>query len=210
MDLNAAQRRLLMLLKMKGSQTAASLARELGMTNEGVRLHLQRLLELDLVHSTTGSGKVGRPKAMYHLAAKGHRTFPDTHSDLVLQLVASVREVLGEEAMERLIYARERQTIEHYSRELEARQGLESKLEKLVQLRSMEGYMADWQREEDHYLFIENHCPICAAATACQGFCRAELNTFQHLLGADVQIERVEHIVKGGRRCTYRIRREGD
>jgi predicted ArsR family transcriptional regulator len=28
-------------------------------------------------------------------------------------------------------------------------------------------------------LLIENHCPICAAAEACQGFCRSELEVFQ-------------------------------
>ena len=47
--------------------------------------------------------------------------------------------------------------------------------------------------------------PICVAATACQGFCRAELDTFREVLGPDVSVEREEHIVQGDRRCAYRI-----
>lgn len=208
MDLNVAQRRLLTLLKMQGPQTGAVLAKELAITNEGVRLHLQKLVELALVQTKKEAGVVGRPKAYYQLTAKGHQTFPDAHSDLALQLLSSVKDVLGQDAMNSLMAAREKQTIENYSRELSIQDDLESKLEKLVQLRSLEGYMAQWLKEEDHYLFIENHCPICVVAEACDGFCRAELNTFHHVLGDDVQVDRIEHIVKGGRRCTYRISRK--
>jgi predicted ArsR family transcriptional regulator len=67
--------------------------------------------------------------------------------------------------------------------------------------------MAAWHEEDDgSLLLVENHCPICAAATACQGFCRAELDVFRDVLGPDVSITREEHIVSGGRRCSYSIR----
>ena len=76
----------------------------------------------------------------------------------------------------------------------------------LASLRSAEGYMADWREEDDgSLLLIENHCPICAAATACQGFCRAELDVFRAVLGPAVTVSRQEHIVSGGRRCSYRV-----
>ena len=54
-------------------------------------------------------------------------------------------------------------------------------------------------------LLVENHCPICAAATACQGFCTSELDIFRAVLGPGVTVERSEHIVGGDRRCAYRI-----
>jgi predicted ArsR family transcriptional regulator len=65
--------------------------------------------------------------------------------------------------------------------------------------------MAEWRAEGDGFLLIENHCPICAAAAACQGFCRAELEVFQDTLGPGVAIERIDHILAGARRCAYRI-----
>ncbi len=66
--------------------------------------------------------------------------------------------------------------------------------------------MADWSPDPGGgFLFVENHCPICAAAAACQGFCRAELMVFRAVLGPDVAIERTDHILAGARRCAYRI-----
>ncbi|HCH71276.1 MAG TPA: MarR family transcriptional regulator, partial [Ochrobactrum sp.] len=74
----------------------------------------------------------------------------------------------------------------------------------LAAFRSAEGYMADAEKQEDgSWLFIENHCPICAAADACQGFCRAELQVFRAVLGPDVSVNRTEHILAGARRCAY-------
>jgi predicted ArsR family transcriptional regulator len=55
------------------------------------------------------------------------------------------------------------------------------------------------------FLLVENHCPICAAATACQGFCATEIDLFRAVLGPDVSVERVEHILAGDRRCAYRV-----
>jgi predicted ArsR family transcriptional regulator len=64
--------------------------------------------------------------------------------------------------------------------------------------------MADsWEEADGSLLLVENHCPICAAASVCAGFCRSELETFRAVLGA--KVEREEHILLGARRCAYRI-----
>ena len=47
------------------------------------------------------------------------------------------------------------------------------------------------------FLFVEDHCPICAAAAACQGLCRSELAIFRAVLGTDVTVERVEAVLGG-------------
>ena len=65
--------------------------------------------------------------------------------------------------------------------------------------------MAEVAREGDGFLFIERHCPICAAANACQGFCSTELDLFRAVLGAGVAVERMEHIIAGDRRCVYSV-----
>ena len=147
---------------------------------------------------------VGRPTQVWHLTAAGHARFPDTHSELTVQLLQTVRETFGEDAIERLIDVRERQTQALYEREMQGVVGLKARVERLAQLRSREGYMAQCSEQPDGALIlVENHCPICAAATACQGFCRAELQVFEQVLQA--KVERVEHIQLGARRCAYRI-----
>jgi predicted ArsR family transcriptional regulator len=76
----------------------------------------------------------------------------------------------------------------------------------LAKIRHGEGYMADWREEPDgSFLLIENHCPICAAATLCQGFCRDELELFREMLGPGATVERGEHLLSEARRCVYRV-----
>ncbi len=82
---------------------------------------------------------------------------------------------------------------------------LDERMARLARLRTAEGYMAEAVRHDDGtYIFVENHCPICAAAAACQGFCRSELALFARLL-APAEIERSEHLLAGSRRCCYQV-----
>jgi predicted ArsR family transcriptional regulator len=83
---------------------------------------------------------------------------------------------------------------------------VKTRLKRLAELRSAEGYMAQVEPLPDQgWLLVESHCPICAAARSCQGFCRHELELFRELLGPEVCVERSEYILGGGRRCAYRI-----
>jgi predicted ArsR family transcriptional regulator len=195
----------LWVLKKKGPQPISAIAEELNVTNEGARFHLLKLEKEGLVASTSVAQGRGRPKQIWSLTDSGHSRFPDTHANLTASLISMMRETLGQEAVERVIGQHEKKMQSRYSKEIEEHADLETKIAQLADIRTREGYMAEYEKDGDGYLFIENHCPICVAATACQGFCRAELNTFQSILGEDVQIERTEHIVAGERRCAYRI-----
>jgi len=197
--------RILIAIKMKGEITAAFLATELGITKEGARLNLLKLADDGLVQSIVKNERVGRPITYYTLSEKGMSWLPDAHAQVTVELLRSVKELLGENALELLIGDREKHTYQRYERALQNTLTLEKRLELLARVRSEEGYMAEWKKENGEYFLIENHCPICAAATECQGFCRAELKNFKSLLGEEYQVERISHIVSGGQRCVYRI-----
>jgi predicted ArsR family transcriptional regulator len=207
---SSAVERFLLLLKMRGPQPASVLAKELGMTGEGARLQLVKLQEEGLVHSTTTAKGVGRPTVLYALTEAGNARFPNTHAELTVQLLQGISGVLGPEALDALITNREQWTTQRYAEAMQGSPGLEERLTILAQIRTAEGYMAEWQPSEAGYLFIENHCPICAAAQTCQGFCRAELNTFRQVLGEQVQVERTSHILAGARRCAYLVTSGGE
>ena len=75
----------------------------------------------------------------------------------------------------------------------------------LGELRTREDYIAAWTEEADgSFLLVGIHCPICAAATVCPGFCRSELEIFQTDLLPGARIVRSEHLLAGMRRCAYR------
>ena len=199
--------RLLFLLKTKGPQTAAELGSALEITPEAARQQLLRLSDEDLVEAKSEVRGVGRPAQVYHLTVSAQKRFPDRHAELTAQLIGEIREVLGEDAMEKLIRSREMGTRKRYSTLLAGERSLAKKVARLAEIRNQEGYMATWEREGegDSYLLVENHCPICAAARACAGFCRSEQAIFEHALGREIRVERVEHLLAGARRCAYRI-----
>ncbi len=202
----ASEDRILYMLKSRGTQTAMAIAGKLGMTSVGARKHLANLHEAELVEFADRREEVGRPKRYWSLSEKGHARFPDAHSDLTLELLTSVRRVFGETGLEKLIDDRESEAEAGYKRAMAGCEDLRSRVERLAEIRDREGYMAEWRQEPDgSFLLMENHCPICAAATQCQGLCRSELILFKAVLGPGVSIERLEHILTGARRCSYRI-----
>ena len=197
--------RILMFLKMRGEATSLLISEELSITKEGARKHLLNLAEEGLIQPTVKSEGVGRPSTYYTLTEKGLAQFPDTHAEVTVQLLKSVKHLLGENALDLLISDREKNAHARYEKALSKAKTLEKRLEVLANARSKEGYMAEWKKEGEEYFLIENHCPICAAATECQGFCRAELSNFQSLIGKEYHVERVDHIISGGQRCVYKI-----
>ena len=201
----SAGERLLVLLKTRGPLTAAELGTALGTTGEAARQQLVRLGADGLVAAANEVRGVGRPAQVWRLTEEGHRRFPDTHAELTVGLIRTIRTVLGETALDQLISAREVETRGVYADALAGAESAEERVARLAEIRSREGYMAEWRRDGDDLLLVENHCPICAAAAECQGFCAAELSVFRDSLGPEVRVERVEHIQMGARRCAYRI-----
>ncbi|MBY4628771.1 helix-turn-helix transcriptional regulator [Rhizobium croatiense] len=197
--------RILILIKTEGPQLAAAIGDALGISGEAARQQLARMAEEGLVEPVTvaAAGR-GRPRQLWHLTAAGNRRFPDGHAELTANLLATLTEQLGAAALDTVISAREAETLKRYRKELETAGDLAARVEGLAAIRTREGYMADsWREADGSFMLVENHCPICAAATACAGFCRSELETFRAALGAEV--ERSEHILAGARRCAYRI-----
>jgi predicted ArsR family transcriptional regulator len=190
-------------LKTRGPAKIRELTGRARITRQAMRAQLERLAGEGLVQHTTTPDGVGRPRQIWSLTARGHGRFPDTHAQTTVELIEAVRTEFGEAGLARLVGRREQAMAAHYERELHGAGSLEERVARLAKLRSAEGYMADFSRGEGGtWVIAENHCPICAAAAACQGFCRSELALFTALL-APARVERVEHALAGSRRCAY-------
>ena len=121
-------------------------------------------------------------------------------------LLKNIEEIYGQDGLKRLIDNRAAHAKQTYAAALKPATTLKEKLDRLAAQRTKEGYMAEvFGDEDDGFFMAENHCSICVAARTCQTFCHSELSLFRDLLGEDVCVERVEHILEGDRRCLYRI-----
>jgi predicted ArsR family transcriptional regulator len=204
--------KILFLLKTRGPATAATLAKALRITSMGARQHLSRLVDAGLVAHRDERRGVGRPRRHWHLTEKAAARFPDTHAQMTVEILDAAKAVFGARGLDRLIRQREGEMLARYQAALRGARSMAERVRRLAALRSEEGYMAECVANADgSLLLIENHCPVCAAAQACQGLCRSELEIFRSVLNG-AAVERTDHILAGGRRCAYRIepRRSAD
>jgi predicted ArsR family transcriptional regulator len=200
------RRAIINLLKQSGSMDSQELSERLGVSAMAVRQHLYALQDEKLVTYQEESRAMGRPAKLWQLTSAADRLFPDGYAELTLSLIDSVKEAFGEAGLDRLLDVKANHQIAAYQSLLQGQEELRQRLEALATLRTDEGYMAQIQPLDDgSFLLIENHCPICAAATACTGLCAKELEVFGRVLGEGVTVERTEHILAGARRCVYRV-----
>jgi len=200
------RRAIVKILKTQGPLDSAQLADQLGLTAMAVRQHLYALQSEGHVEAEERPVPIGRPAKHWRLTREADQLFPEAYAELNVSLIQALRDTFGEEGLDQVLVSRCARQRQDYAKRIRASAPLDKKLKELARVRTEEGYMAEVRREKDgSYLLIENHCPICAAANACQGFCSTELDLFRSVLGRGVAVERVEHIVAGDRRCAYRI-----
>jgi predicted ArsR family transcriptional regulator len=208
-----AQRRIVERLQRVEWAVAPDLAVDLGLTGAAVRQHLDALAATGLVAHAGGDagGRRGRPALRWRLTPLARSLFPDRHADLTVELLDLMRSELGEDAVERVVEARAVRQAGAYVAALGDLDG-RARAQRLAELRTLEGYEAEVVADDDDgsLLLVEHHCPVCEAASACQGLCRGELATFRSALGADVDVDREQHLLAGDSRCVYRIRRRGE
>jgi predicted ArsR family transcriptional regulator len=220
-DRQGIKHQILHLLKMQGAQTATALAEQLQVSPMAIRQHLQSLKAEQWVTYQEERRPLGRPVKLWQLTTQSVHRFPDSHAELLVEVLRSVETIFGPDGIDRLMLERSQRQIQAYRSKIAElvssgsdphagpNTGLhtwQQRVKAIAQLRTQEGYMAEViEQPEGALLLIENHCPICAAAQTCQKLCSTELEVFRSVLGAAVTVERVEHILQGDRRCAYRV-----
>ena len=200
------RRAIVKLLKTEGAMDALRLAARLGVTAMAVRQHLYQLQRQKLVAAEERPVPLGRPAKYWQLTREADRLFPDAHAEVSLALIEAVGDAFGEAGLKRVLQSRNARQRADYLGRIGLSLPIKEKVRQLARIRTEEGYMAEVKPIGKGAFFLaENHCPICAAATACKGFCVTELDLFRAVLGPGVVVERTEHIVSGDRRCAYRI-----
>lgn len=202
-----SRKRILTLLKQNGPQEAGVLAASLKITDMAVRQHLYAMEEIGDVCYRLEPRPKGRPVKLWQLAEQAKVHFPNAHAEFSTELIASIKQVFGDEGMEKLLDVRLEKQIADYSASIPTSSSIHDKLHILATIRTREGYMADIipDNHPESFLFVENNCPVCDAAKECTGICARELDLFCEVLGKDVDVKRSEHIIEGARRCAYQI-----
>src|SRR5262249_22997453 len=161
------------------------LAERLGLTAMAVRQHLYTLQREKFVTAEERPADRGRPAKYWRLTRAADRFFPDAYAELKVALLDAMGDAFCSGGGEGVLESRCTRQQAAYAQHIAPAASLEEKVRQLARLRTEEGYMAEVKPEgKGSFLFLENHCPICAAAAVCRGFCDTELELFRSVLGS--------------------------
>jgi predicted ArsR family transcriptional regulator len=221
-------------LRLDGPSSPDALAAALGVSRTGVLQQLRALEAAGLVTHDVERHGVGRPRHRYDVTPEAQDLFPEAYHTLAIDLVRALRQIGGQPLLDQVFGSRRDLLLEAMrarlstpasaddtagpggssapapeapgdDRPLGADGHLRAQVRHLAVLQDEQGYLAESLVGDDGQLRLRQHnCAIHHVASEEPAACRAELELYRHLLGADV--ERETHIAAGDRSCTYVIR----
>ena len=205
---SSLRRDLLLRLRIDGPSSPDQLATRLGASRTGVLQQLRALEAARLVSRQTVRHGVGRPRHLYDVTLEAQQLFPANYDGLAAGLLAAIEAIGGDDLLEQVFVARRQQLGERVRQDLTDRLPAEAPLidrvRELAVIQSSNGYLANASMNSDGSILLEEHnCAIYHVAASSPAACRAELELFREVLGADVT--RDQHIASGDRCCSYRI-----
>ena len=193
--------RVVTLLRRSG-RTVEELARELGLTDNGVRAHLATL-ERDGIVRQRGSvrrgGGVGKPAFVYELTPDAEELFPKAYEPVLLLMLDAISERLGPEASEALLRGVGRSLAEGKDVPSDDIRGrLETAVEALNEL----GGLAELEERNGGIVIRGYSCPLAAVTPDHPEVCRMAETLISELAGVPIQ----ERCDRGARpRCCFEV-----
>ncbi len=199
---------LLLRLRLDGPSSPDQLADRLGASRTGVLQQLRALETANLVSRRTVRHGVGRPRHLYDVTLDAQDLFPSNYDALAAGLLDAIETVGGDDLLKQVFAAQRRQLggriREHMAERVAPDAPLLDRVRELAVIQADNGYMADATLDDDGEIRMREHnCAIYRIAEGSPAVCRAELELFTEVLGANVVRE--QHIASGDRCCTYRI-----
>jgi DeoR family suf operon transcriptional repressor len=189
-----------------GEATATDLAHQLTVSVQATRRHLRSLEEDGLVEASPAAEGPGRPSNRWRLSERGRDRFPQGGEDFALSLLHSMAASLPPEQMRALM----REQAEQKAGDYRCRIGdgpLQRRLERLVELRRREGFVAELlhdPEQEGAWIISEFHCSVMRIAMEFPMVCDQELQLIRSTF-PDCQVERVHWRLEQGHSCGFRL-----
>jgi DeoR family suf operon transcriptional repressor len=192
---------ILVALKKHQPLTVRELAERFGVTGNALRRHLKELELGGVVQYRREVRGVGGPAFAYRLTDAGEGLFPRSYDQALSQALELVRRQFGSDAVVEIFRQRWKEIADRARPEL-ASLSLNERAQRLAELLTTLGYMAEASGAGEHTATIREHnCTIRAVVEQFPEVCAAEQRFIQDVLGVDVRRE--AHMAKGANCCEY-------
>jgi len=194
-------------LLKQGQATAQGLAQQLHISPQAIRRHLKDLEREGLILFQSVQEGMGRPQHYYQLSKQGREQFPQRYGEFALSFLDLLVETVGEQQVGAVLHKQWQRKAEAYRQQL-GEGSRQVRVQKLVELRQREGYMAELHSLEpagsEVFVFAEHHCAIAEVAESYPTVCDHELEMFAAIL-PDCTIKRTHWLNNGEHSCGYLI-----
>jgi DeoR family transcriptional regulator, suf operon transcriptional repressor len=205
--LTPGRRAVLYAVRRRGEATAEQVAEQLGMSVSGARQHLSALAGDGLVHANelaSDATKRGRRALVYSVTSAADGLFPKAYGELTNELLGYVADTDGA-LLDELFAKRREHRIAAARERLGSKRTLGAKVAELTRILDEDGYLASSERVSPGvYRIVEHNCAIWAVAERYGQACTSEIEFIRAVLDG-AQVERVQHMVAGARRCAYEV-----
>ncbi len=193
-------------IKKSQGMTVSDLARELELSYMGVKQLCQKLERLGylLTWRIPRTG-VGRPEMLYKLTPKCDDLFPQSDSDLILNLLEGMQKLYGEISPEKVFIHHFDTLREQWAASVNKGQSLVEKATRLADLRNKSGCFSRCKYDVKLGFRIEEyHNPLGQLFLKYPNLIKQEIRMMEHLLGTKVKRLELE-VEKGGKIIIYQI-----
>jgi predicted ArsR family transcriptional regulator len=189
-------------LLRRGGLTVDELARELGLTNNGVRAHLATLERDGLIRqrgSVRRRSGGGKPAYVYELTPEAESLFPKAYEPVLRQLLDVLSERLGSDGSEAVLRSVGRSLAEEHGVLVD---GVRPRLEAAVGVLNELGGLAELEERDGGFVILGYSCPLGAVTPDHPEACRMAETLLAELAGVPVH----EHCDRGeSPRCRFEV-----
>ena len=195
-----------MTLLRRSGRTVEDLARALGLTHNGVRVHLAAL-ERDGIARQRGVVRrgSGKPAHVYGLTPQAEELFPKAYGPVLRGLLDVLAERVGSEETEALLRAAGSRMAD--GRDVPAGDDVRARLEVGVAVLNELGGLAELEEHDGTVLIRGYSCPLSAVVPGHPGLCRMTESLLSELTGVPIR----ERCDRGDNpRCCFEATLAGD
>ena len=193
-------------LLRRSGRTVEDLARALGLTHNGIRVHLAAL-ERDGIARQRGVVRrgSGKPAHVYGLTPQAEELFPKAYGPVLRGLLDVLAERVGSEETEALLRAAGSRMAD--GRDVPAGDDVRARLEVGVAVLNELGGLAELEEHDGTVLIRGYSCPLSAVVPGHPGLCRMTESLLSELTGVPIR----ERCDRGDNpRCCFEATLAGD
>lgn len=200
---NQTRKKILLVLKKKGSMSVDGLSKEVSITPMGVRQHLLILERNGIVKYVTKRHGVGRPGFLYKLTEKADDLFPKAYQEFSIDILTDIENHDGKDKIEGLFKRRRERIVAEMMKLLSGIDNLSDRLPAFAELLQNDGCIIELEENSNHFWLKQFNCPILKIALRFREACNHDLQLFREVIREDVV--RQQCLSDGDQACVYAI-----